>query len=155
MNSSLNIYHDLKNIQKISSFVFLFLFLSLPLLLAATNEDCKTCHEDPGLKTEEEKSLFLDIDKFNSSIHGEADFSVQIVIWIYRNLRISLIPKNWVKSIVKNVTQRLPKISQKASMGKQRLIKIVALSVAKTAMEPMTSKEPIWRPGKIGPDHFL
>lgn len=50
------------------------LILSVPAF-SSDNEICMSCHEDPDLKTEEEKFLFIDLDKFNSSIHGEAGFS--------------------------------------------------------------------------------
>ena len=39
-------------------------------------DDCLTCHEDPDLTTERdgfEVSLFLDIDKYHSSVHGDMD----------------------------------------------------------------------------------
>lgn len=53
-------------------FLILVLFcmvVSIPIF-SATDEDCMACHEDPDLKTEDEISLFVDIEKFNSSVHG-------------------------------------------------------------------------------------
>ncbi|UCC41598.1 MAG: hypothetical protein JSV96_09365 [Candidatus Aminicenantes bacterium] len=54
-------------------FVFLAAFL-IPCF-SETDEDCIVCHEDPELKTEEGKSLFMDYEKFLSSIHGQAGIS--------------------------------------------------------------------------------
>ena len=54
----------------------LFLILSFSLYLpASTNEDCLACHEDTELKAEDGRSLFVNSEKFVSSIHGLAGFS--------------------------------------------------------------------------------
>lgn len=54
----------------------LLLFLSIsPFTAAQSDEDCLTCHEDPDLKTEKGKSLFVDNEKYKISIHGEAGLS--------------------------------------------------------------------------------
>jgi hypothetical protein len=51
-----------------------FFFLSSPLL-PQSDEDCMACHEDPELENAEGKSLYVDSEQFQSSIHGEAGFS--------------------------------------------------------------------------------
>ena len=69
-------YHNLKNIQKISSSIFLFLILSFSSLNAATNEDCDACHSDPELTTERGKhtiSLYVDFNRFSGSVHQSLD----------------------------------------------------------------------------------
>ncbi len=60
--------------KKISIFVAFFLIISISIF-SQTDEDCMVCHEDPDLKTDEQKVLFLDYEKFVSSIHGEAGIS--------------------------------------------------------------------------------
>jgi predicted CXXCH cytochrome family protein len=59
------------NMKKTALFIVFFLILCLPVL-SQSNEDCMVCHEDPDLKTDDQESLFLDYEKFVSSIHGEA-----------------------------------------------------------------------------------
>ena len=51
-----------------------FFFLSSPLL-PQSDEDCMVCHEDPELENADGKTLYVDSEKFQSSIHGEAGFS--------------------------------------------------------------------------------
>jgi predicted CXXCH cytochrome family protein len=51
-----------------------FILVCVPIF-SASDEDCMACHEDPDLKTEEGKSLFVDYDKFLSSVHGESEIS--------------------------------------------------------------------------------
>jgi len=69
------------NLYNIISFQnkLIFLFISFVIVLvptySATDEDCLTCHEDPYLKTKEGKILFVDHEKFLSSVHGEAGIS--------------------------------------------------------------------------------
>lgn len=61
---------------------------AVPLLLAAvlslllsspapaqSDDDCLTCHEDKALQSEAGKSLFVDRDEFQGSIHGQAGIS--------------------------------------------------------------------------------
>ena len=43
--------------------------------LAAANEDCLACHGDKDLKTAAGKSLFVDVERFAGSIHGQAERS--------------------------------------------------------------------------------
>ena len=40
-----------------------------------TNDDCQTCHADAELKAESGKSLFVDVEKFSGSSHGQAGIS--------------------------------------------------------------------------------
>lgn len=54
--------------------LFLSLFIFAPGLLA-TDEECMTCHEDKELKSGQGKSLYVDYEKFMSSIHGQAEMS--------------------------------------------------------------------------------
>ena len=57
-------------------FILIIFFVIISgLSLSAADEDCMACHEDPDLKTEEEASLFVDIEQFNSSVHTEAGIS--------------------------------------------------------------------------------
>ncbi len=51
--------------------LFLYLFLSSPGILAA-DEECMACHEDKELKSGQGKFLYVDYQKFLSSIHGQA-----------------------------------------------------------------------------------
>jgi len=60
---------------KIPFFVLLLCILFTFFLAATTNEDCMVCHEDPDLKTDDQKSLYVDYAKYVSSIHGDAGFS--------------------------------------------------------------------------------
>jgi predicted CXXCH cytochrome family protein len=43
--------------------------------LAAANEDCLACHGDKDLKTAAGKSLFVDVERFAGSIHGQAEIA--------------------------------------------------------------------------------
>jgi hypothetical protein len=52
----------------------LLIFLSLSAA-AQSDEDCLTCHEDKGLKSEAGKPMFVDQAKFQGSIHGQAGIS--------------------------------------------------------------------------------
>jgi hypothetical protein len=64
-----------KRISIFPAAVFLGLFLASLSLLSQSNEDCVVCHGDQGLKTESGKSLFVDNEKFLSSVHGLAEIS--------------------------------------------------------------------------------
>ncbi len=44
-------------------------------ILSGAEEDCMACHEDPDLKSKDEKPLFVDGEKSKSSIHGAAGIS--------------------------------------------------------------------------------
>lgn len=50
------------------TFIFLSFFFSG---YAFSSEGCLACHEDPDLLNEEGKSVFVDSEKFLSSLHGE------------------------------------------------------------------------------------
>ncbi|MDP2913988.1 MAG: cytochrome c3 family protein [Candidatus Aminicenantes bacterium] len=43
--------------------------------LAAGDEDCLTCHGDKDLKSARGQSMFLDSDKFQASVHGQAEIA--------------------------------------------------------------------------------
>jgi len=43
--------------------------------LAAGNDDCLTCHGDKDLKSARGQSMFLDPDKFQASVHGQAEIA--------------------------------------------------------------------------------
>lgn len=61
--------------HKIISFSIIpFMILSIPRI-SNTDKDCLTCHEDPNLKAEKGKSLFVDREKLLNSVHGEAGLS--------------------------------------------------------------------------------
>lgn len=62
------------NMRKYLTLVVFFMFACVPLFSEA-DEDCMICHEDPDLKTEEGKLLFIDYVKFLSSVHGESGIS--------------------------------------------------------------------------------
>lgn len=53
----------------------LFVLLGCIPLFAQADEDCMMCHEDKELKTDSQKSLYVDYTKYSSSIHGEAGLS--------------------------------------------------------------------------------
>lgn len=55
--------------------LFAFLIALLIPCFSETDVDCMVCHEDPELRTEEGKPLFVDYKKFFSSVHGEAGIS--------------------------------------------------------------------------------
>jgi predicted CXXCH cytochrome family protein len=55
------------------SIIFLLVFSSPGY--SFQDEDCMVCHEDQELKTEKGKLLFVDYEKFLSSIHGQAGIS--------------------------------------------------------------------------------
>ena len=60
--------------RKFPILVILFMIVS-GISLAGTDEDCMVCHEDSDLKAEDGTSLFVDMEKFNSSVHGELELS--------------------------------------------------------------------------------
>ncbi len=62
------------DIKKISTLVVFFLLLCAPIF-SETDEDCMACHEDPDLKTEKGISLYIEQEKFLSSVHGETGMS--------------------------------------------------------------------------------
>ena len=62
------------NIKKFSILVVFFLIVCVPIF-SEIDEDCMACHEDPDLITENKKSLFIDNEKFISSVHGAAEIS--------------------------------------------------------------------------------
>jgi predicted CXXCH cytochrome family protein len=64
-----NLWHFFTNF-----FLFVLFFLSL-LSLAASDEDCFTCHSDQGLKSKTGQSLFIDNEKFQVSVHGKSGIS--------------------------------------------------------------------------------
>jgi predicted CXXCH cytochrome family protein len=45
------------------------------LAFPQSNDDCQTCHADAELKAESGKSLFVDVEKFSGSSHGQAGIS--------------------------------------------------------------------------------
>lgn len=49
-----------------------FLWAAPPGFGNASDEDCLTCHGDSGLKSEQGRSLFVDVANFTASIHGAA-----------------------------------------------------------------------------------
>ena len=56
--------------------IFLFLKPTVPLIRAQSNDDCMMCHDDPTLITivnGKTSSVFVDIDTFSNSIHGDFD----------------------------------------------------------------------------------
>ena len=44
-------------------------------VFSQSNDDCLTCHADKDLKAESGKSLFVDVEKFAGSSHGQAEIS--------------------------------------------------------------------------------
>ena len=60
--------------KKILTLVVFFMLACIPIFSEA-DEDCMICHEDPDLKTEEGKLLFIEYAKFLSSVHGESGIS--------------------------------------------------------------------------------
>jgi len=52
-----------------------FLLISSRPAFTVSDEDCLTCHEEPDLKTEKGKSLFIDHEKFLFSVHGQIGIS--------------------------------------------------------------------------------
>lgn len=52
-----------------------FLLLGCLPFFAQTDENCLTCHEDKELKTDDQKSLYVDTARYISSIHGGAGLS--------------------------------------------------------------------------------
>ena len=56
--------------------VYIFLFLLVWQVSAATNEDCQMCHGDPDLTTQRQGrtvSLFVDYKVFESSVHKDVE----------------------------------------------------------------------------------
>jgi hypothetical protein len=53
--------------------ILVFLFSSP--VFSASDEDCLACHGDQGLKSEKGQSVFVDKEKFSSSVHGQAGIS--------------------------------------------------------------------------------
>lgn len=60
--------------KKSTILLIFFLIIFIPCF-SETDEECMVCHEDQELKTEEGKLLFIDYEKFLSSVHGEATLS--------------------------------------------------------------------------------
>jgi len=60
--------------KKLLILVVFFMLACVPIFSEA-DEDCMICHEDPDLKTEEGKLLFIEHVKFLSSVHGESGIS--------------------------------------------------------------------------------
>ncbi len=60
--------------KKSSILVVFFLVLYVPIF-SQSDEDCMVCHEDTDLTTDDQKSLYVDNEKYKSSIHGELGFS--------------------------------------------------------------------------------
>ena len=58
-----------------ASLMFIPLFSLSSPFLNQSDEDCMVCHEDQELKTDDGKSLYVDSEKFATSIHGAAGFS--------------------------------------------------------------------------------
>ena len=61
---------------KYSSRLIFILFVLVFSLTAATNEDCLECHEDEEMTMERggrEISVFVEINKFQQSVHGEQE----------------------------------------------------------------------------------
>lgn len=54
---------------------FIVLMMFFIPCFSQTDEDCMACHEDSELRTEDDKSLYVDYEKFLSSVHGKAGFS--------------------------------------------------------------------------------
>ncbi len=56
-------------------FVLFFIALSSSFSFSSSDEDCLSCHQDPELKNGAGKSLFVDHEKFLSSVHGQRGIS--------------------------------------------------------------------------------
>ncbi len=56
--------------------ILIILLMLVPIVsLAGTDEDCLICHEDPDLKAEDDRPMFVDAEVFSSSVHANAGFS--------------------------------------------------------------------------------
>jgi hypothetical protein len=64
-----------KNYLVSSILLFALLLFVFSKASPTPEEECMVCHEDPDLKTEEGKLLFVDYEKFLSSVHGKLEFS--------------------------------------------------------------------------------
>ena len=60
--------------RKFFILIIFFMLVSIPVF-SDTDEDCMACHDDTDLKAEDGTSLFVDIERFKSSVHGELELS--------------------------------------------------------------------------------